>query len=57
MAAPLAAIFDLSQKTTVFKAGWFQITLANLVAVALVLAVFALGVWIQLPGRTGRDGS
>ena len=55
MLAVLASIVDLGHKTTVFKVGWFQITLANLVVLALLVVVFALGVLIQLPGRTGRD--
>jgi uncharacterized membrane protein YphA (DoxX/SURF4 family) len=57
MAPLLAAIFDLSGKTTVLKTGWFEITLTNLVVFGLLVAVFAAGLWIQLPGRAGRDGS
>lgn len=56
MAPALASIVDLGQKTTVLRSGWFEITLANLIVFALLLAVFALGLWLQLPGRAGRDG-
>jgi NhaP-type Na+/H+ and K+/H+ antiporter len=53
--AVLAAIVNLDHSTTVFKVGWFEITLANLVVFGLLAVVFALGLLIQLPGRTGRD--
>jgi ethanolamine transporter EutH len=51
-----AALVVLSHKTTVLHSGWFEITLANLIVFVLLLAVFALGLWIQLPGRVRRDG-
>lgn len=48
-------VFGPVLATTVFKAGWFESTLANLIVFALLVIVFVLGVLIQLPGRTGRD--
>ena len=53
--AVLAAIVDLSHNTTVLKTGWFEVTLANIIAIVVILALFAAGLAIQLPGRTGRD--
>lgn len=55
MAAILGALLDLSTKTTVLKAGWLEVTVANLVVLVLVVVVFALGLWIQLPGRRRRE--
>lgn len=54
--AYLAALIDLNSKTTVFKVGWFQITLANLIVFVLLLIVFLAALKISLPGREGRDG-
>jgi hypothetical protein len=56
VAAVLAALIDLNTKTTVFKVGWFQITLANLIALVLIVVLFLIGLKIALPGRVRRDG-
>ena len=56
MVVVLASLIDLGHKTTVIRSGWLEITLANLVVLVALVAVFALGLWIQLPGRTRRDG-
>jgi hypothetical protein len=50
------ALIDLSPTTTVIHSGWFEITLANLIVFVCLIGVFALGLWIQLPGRVRRDG-
>ncbi len=55
-AGALGALLDVGGKTTVLKSGWFEITLANLIVFVLLVVVFALALWIQLPGRAGRDG-
>lgn len=52
----LAALVDLSGKTTVLKVGWFEITLANLIVAVLLIAVFAGALFVTLPGRMKRDG-
>jgi hypothetical protein len=51
----LAAIFDLSGKTTVIKSGWFEITLANLIVFGLIVIVFVAALFTPLPGRARRD--
>jgi hypothetical protein len=55
LVAMLAAIFDLSHHTTVFKSGWFEITLANLIVFVLLVVVFVAALFVQLPGRARRD--
>lgn len=54
MFAVSAAVFGLAGKTTVFKAGWFEITLANLIVFVLLLAVFVLAIALPFPGRRHR---
>jgi uncharacterized membrane protein len=54
--ALLAALVDLSGKTTVLKVGWFEITLANLIVFVLLIAVCVAALVVPLPGRRARDG-
>jgi hypothetical protein len=46
----LGAAIDLNGAPRYVHEGWFLISDANLVVVALMFAVFALAIWLPLPG-------
>jgi hypothetical protein len=47
---PLGAAIDLNGAPRYVHEGWFLISDANLVVVALMIAVFALAIWLPFPG-------
>ncbi len=46
----LGAAIDLNGAPRYVHEGWFLISDANLVVVALMIAVFALAIWLPFPG-------
>ena len=48
--ASLCAAIDLNGAPRYVHEGWFLISDANLVVVALMIAVFALAIWLPFPG-------
>jgi hypothetical protein len=50
---PLAAVIDLNGRARYLHSGWFLISVANLVVILAMIAVFALA--ILLPFPRGRE--
>ena len=46
----VGAAIDLNGAPRYVHEGWFLISDANLVVVALMIAVFALAIWLPFPG-------
>jgi hypothetical protein len=44
------AVIDLNGSPRYVHQGWFLISDANLVVVGLMIAVFALAIWLPFPG-------
>jgi len=54
-AAPLAAaVVNLNHPAHYIHWGWFQISVANLVVIVLMLVVFVLALFIPFPGRRAQ---
>ena len=53
LSAPLGAAVDLSNQARFVHWGFFQMSVANLVVIILMIVVFVLA--ILLPFRSGRD--
>jgi hypothetical protein len=43
------AVIDLNGTPTYLHQGWFLISYANLAVVVLMIAVFALAIWLPFP--------
>jgi hypothetical protein len=43
--------------TQYFQVGIFLITVPNLITVVVMIVLFALGMWIKLPGHTRQKRS
>ena len=50
----MAAVFNLNHPAHYFHWGWFQISVANVLVVILMLAVFVLALFLPFPGRRVR---
>lgn len=50
----IAAVFDLNGRQEYVHAGWFLVSIANLVVIGLMLAVFVLALLLPFPGRERR---
>jgi len=51
-AAPLStAIVNLNHPAHYIHWGWFQISVANLLVIVLMLVVFVLALFVPFPGR------
>ena len=48
--ALLGSVIDLNGAPRYVHEGWFLISDANLIVVALMIAVFALAIWLPFPG-------
>ncbi len=48
--ASLCAAIDLNGAPRYVHEGWFLISDANLIVVALMIGVFALAIWLPFPG-------
>ena len=44
------AVIDLSGRPDYIHRGWFLISDANLIVILLMIAVFALAIWLPFPG-------
>ena len=49
--ALLAALINLDGRPHYVQSGWFQISLANLIVVVVMIAGFALAVTVKFPGH------
>ena len=47
---PVAAVIDLNGSPRYVHQGWFLISYANLAVILLMIAVFALAIWLPFPG-------
>jgi len=54
---PLAAVFNLNHTTSYVHAGFFQMSLSNLLVVIVMLVVFAAAIALPFPGHHRRRGS
>jgi hypothetical protein len=50
----LGAVFNLDQTGPFIHWGWFQISVANLTVILLMIAVFIAAIFIPFPGRRDR---
>lgn len=55
--AVFGAVFNLSNPGKFISWGWFQISLANLIVIILMIVTFIAALFIPFPGRNKRDGS
>jgi hypothetical protein len=53
----LAAVFNLNHAPHVVHWHFVQLSVPNIVVIAVMLAVFALAIALPLPGATRRRGS
>jgi hypothetical protein len=51
----LSAVIDLDGRPHYVHSGWFLISVANLVVILVMLAVFALAIAIPFPHGKGKD--
>ena len=49
MTALLAALIDLNGRQHYWHSGWFLISIANLIVIALMIAVFVLAIFLPFP--------
>lgn len=47
----IGAVIDLNGSPHYVHSGWFLISVANLVVIAVMIAVFALAILLPFPGR------
>ena len=52
----LAAVFNLSHPSHVVHWHFFQMSVANIVVIGLMLVVFALAIGLPFPGAARRRG-
>lgn len=50
----LGAVVDLNRTPYIVHWGWLQITLGNLVVIALMVVVFVVALLAPFPGRSRR---
>ena len=56
LASPLiAAVIDLNGRPRYMHSGWFLISVANLVVILVMLAIFALALVVPFPGSKKKD--
>ncbi len=53
----LASLINLDGRPHYVQSGWFQISLANLIVVLVMVAIFALAVTLKFPGDDEPIGS
>jgi len=53
-AGRIGALVNLNHPAHYFHWGWFQISVANLLVIVLMLAVFVLALFLPFPGRRVR---
>jgi hypothetical protein len=53
--ALLSSLVDLNGRSHYLHSGWFLISVANLVVIALMLAVFALAIVVPFPKGEEAD--
>ena len=51
---PLGAVVNLDGRAHYIHSGWFLISVANLVVVAVMIAVFVLAIALPFPGTRKR---
>ncbi len=51
MSGMVAGIIDLDKPGHYIHWGWFQISVANLLVIALMVIVFVLALFLPFPGR------
>jgi hypothetical protein len=49
------AVIDLNGSPRYLDQGWFLISYANLAVILLMIAVFALAIWLPFPHGTEED--
>jgi len=49
------AVIDLNGSPRYLHHGWFLISYANLAVIVLMIAVFALAIWLPFPHGRDRD--
>lgn len=52
----LAAIINLNHQGTFIHWGWFQISVANLVVIILMIVTFVIALLVPFPGKNKRRG-
>jgi hypothetical protein len=52
----LAAVFNLDHPGHFISWGWFQISLANLIVIILMIVTFIAAIFIPFPGKDKRRG-
>lgn len=52
--ALLASVFDLDGRPHYLHSGWFLISVANLVIILTMIAVFALAIALPFPGHSKK---
>jgi hypothetical protein len=52
--AVLGAVFNLNHPAHMVHSGFFEMSVANLVVIALMLIVFALAILLPFPGAARR---
>ena len=55
MAKLAGAVIDLNGAPRYLHQGWFLISYANLVVIGLMIAVFALAIWLPFPRAEEED--
>jgi hypothetical protein len=55
MSLPLAAVFNLNHPAHVVHWHFFQMSVANIVVIALMLIVFVLALVLPFPGAARRE--
>jgi hypothetical protein len=51
----VASVFDLNGSPRYFHQGWFLISYGNLAVIVLMIAVFALAIWLPFPGSKRKS--
>ena len=52
----IAAIINLNHPGTFIHWGWFQISVANLLVICLMILTFVVALFVPFPGRSKRRG-
>jgi hypothetical protein len=52
----LAAVFNLNNPGHYIQWGWFQISVANLIVIILMIVTFVVALFLPFPGRNRRRG-
>jgi hypothetical protein len=51
----VSSVIDLNGAPKYVHQGWFLISYANLAVIVLMIVVFALAIWLPLPGTKRRS--